>query len=140
MSGRHTNGQGLSRAPPWVVDREGTDRIGGDVAYFVVVNEQGPSWVPGTPMREQAQWGAHAQFVNQLVTDRFILLAGPLSGGPIHRAVLILQASSVAEARSKLAEDPWMRSGILVTRSVEPWQILASHDRFDPILAELARP
>jgi uncharacterized protein YciI len=106
--------------------------------YFVVVNEQGPSWMSGTPMREQPQWAEHARFIDQLVTDRFILLGGPLSGNPVHRALLILQSPSEAEARSKLVEDPWMRSGILVTRSIEPWEILASDDRFNRLLAELA--
>lgn len=91
-------------------------------------------------MREQAEWAEHAKFVNQLVVDRFILLAGPLPGSAMHRALLIIQASTAADVRSKFAEDPWIRSGILVTRSVEPWEILASHDRFDPILAELALP
>jgi uncharacterized protein YciI len=110
------------------------------VAYFVAVNEAGPAWSAGTPMRDQAQWDEHARFVNALVADRFILLAGPLPGGPVHRALLIVQATSEAAVRSKLAEDPWMRSGVLVSRSVEPWEILASHDRFDPVLAELARP
>jgi uncharacterized protein YciI len=108
--------------------------------HFVAVNEQGPAWVLGTPMRDQAGWTEHARFVNQLVADRFILLAGPLPGGPVHRALLILQSSSVDEVRSRFAQDPWIRSGVLVTRSVEPWEILASHDRFDPVLAELARP
>ena len=107
------------------------------MSYFVAVNEQGPAWVAGTPMREQAGWAEHAKFVNESVVDRFILLAGPLPGGPVHRALLIVQSSSAAEVRAKFSEDPWIRSGILVTRSVEPWEILASHDLFDPVLAQL---
>ncbi len=104
---------------------------------FVVLNEQGPSWVQGTPMRSQALWAEHAQFVNRLVADRVILLAGPLGGAPQHRALLIVQAASEREVDILLAGDPWVRSGILVTRSIEPWQILASHDLLGSILAEL---
>ncbi len=108
------------------------------MAYFVAINEQGPAWAAGTPMREQVGWDEHVRFVNRLLTERVLLLAGPLPGAPVHRALLVLQASSEQGVRTKLAEDPWIRSGVLVSRSVEPWQLLASHDRLDPALAELA--
>ncbi len=119
--------------------RAGDGRIKVQVTHFVVLNEQGPGWILGTPMRGQAQWTEHAQFVNRLVKDRFILLAGPLPARPSHTALLIVQGNTESEVRTTLADDPWLRSGILVIRSIEPWEILASHDLFDPVLSELAR-
>jgi len=105
--------------------------------YFVVINEQGPAWSSGRPMREQAQWTEHAAFVNALVRDAVIVAAGPIGGGSPHRALLVVHSSSAEEARRRLDEDPWIRSGVLRTSSVEPWKILASDDRLDRVLAEI---
>lgn len=96
--------------------------------YFVVVNEQGPSWHDGRPMREQAGWAEHASFMNELTEKRFVVLGGPLKGGARHRAMLIVDAPDERTARRRLAEDPWMRSGLLRHLTIEPWE---------PLLGEL---
>jgi uncharacterized protein YciI len=107
--------------------------------YFVVVNEQGPSWVDSRPMREQALWTEHADFVNALMREGFIVLGGPTGSGHPHRALLVVHAATEPTVRTRLLEDPWMRNGILRVHSIEPWQILVSDERFDPILAQISR-
>jgi uncharacterized protein YciI len=98
------------------------------MAYFVVINEQGPAWVPSRPMREQEGWAEHAAFVNQLLDDGFVVLGGPIHGGSTHRARLIIRSSSEEAVRARLAEDPWIRRGLLQTIQIEPWEVLVSKD------------
>jgi len=107
--------------------------------YFVVMNEQGPAWNPALTMREQPQWGDHATYVNALVREGFIVLAGPVGDGAVHRALLIIDAPDEETIRKRFAEDPWIRAGILRTTQIDPWKILASDDRLDATLAEIAR-
>jgi uncharacterized protein YciI len=107
---------------------------------FIVVNEQGPSWVDSVAMREQSLWTEHAAFVNSLMYAGFIVLGGPIGSGHPHRALLVVRADSESEVRSRLAPDPWLQEGVLRIRSVEPWKILVSLDKLDPILAELVGP
>lgn len=99
--------------------------------YFMVVNEQGPAWATGRPMREQAGWAEHAVFMDALEADRVVVLAGPLEGGPGHRALLILVGPDAATLRDRLGADPWMRSGVLRLGSLARWDLL---------LGELPRP
>ena len=91
---------------------------------FVVVNEQGPSWTDGRTMQAQHGWPEHAVFMNALESERFVVLGGPLRGSPHHRALLVVQGANEAEVRARLAEDPWMRKGVLRNVSVEPWELL----------------
>jgi uncharacterized protein YciI len=107
------------------------------MAYFAVVNEQGPAWVSARSMREQALWSEHAAWVNARVSEGFIVLAGPVGRGPIHRALLMVHSESEAEVQRRFAEDPWIRSGILRTLQIDPWRLLASDDRLDRVLADI---
>ncbi|MGA8663538.1 MAG: YciI family protein [Thermoplasmata archaeon] len=110
------------------------------MAYFVLINEQGPSWVDGRPMREQELWQEHAAYVNAAMFAGKVILGGPLGDGRIHLAMLIIQFESEADIRSWILEDPWIQSGILRTRSLEPWTLLVSNDKLDPVLAEITKP
>jgi hypothetical protein len=107
---------------------------------FMVINEQGPSWVDSRPMRDQVLWTEHAAFINSLMYEGFIVLGGPVGSGHPHRALLVVRSASESEVRSRLGPDPWIREGILRLASVEPWRILVSMEKLDPILAELLRP
>ncbi len=110
------------------------------MAHFVLINEQGPSWVDRRPMREQDQWAEHAAYVNAAMYAGKILLGGPIGDGHPHRALLILSFETEAAVQSWIREDPWIRSGILRTHTLEPWDLLLSNDKLDPILAEISRP
>jgi hypothetical protein len=109
------------------------------MAYFIVINEQGPSWVDSKPMRDQEKWTEHADFVNSALYAGFVILGGPLGNGPTHRALLIINSESESAVRSWLLTDPWVRAGILRTSSIEPWKILVSNDKLDPVLADIAK-
>lgn len=91
---------------------------------FVVINEQGPAWVPGRPMREQPLWTEHAAFIDDLAERGVIVFAGPLRGGPRHRALLVIRAADEAWLRSQLREDPWIRDGILREVEFYTWEVL----------------
>ncbi len=91
---------------------------------FVVINEPGPSWDGAKPMRNQAGWPEHAAFMNALVDERCVVLGGPIHGGPTHRAMLVLRADDEASLRHRLADDPWMRSGVLRIGELLPWELL----------------
>ncbi|MCI4372179.1 MAG: hypothetical protein L3K02_00825 [Thermoplasmata archaeon] len=110
------------------------------MGYYVVVNEQGPSWVDSRPMRDQELWTEHAAFVNAAMYAGFVILGGPLGDGTIHRALLILHSETESAVRTWLAEDPWVREGILQTASVEAWKIIVSNDKLDPVLSDITKP
>ncbi len=93
------------------------------MVHFVVINEQGPAWDDKRVMRDQKGWTEHAAFMDALEAERFVLLGGPLKFSK-HRAMLIIDALNEQVVRAKLAEDPWMRTGMLRNLDVYPWEIL----------------
>lgn len=98
------------------------------MGYFVVTEERGPSWDQSRARREQHQWDAHADFMDALVEDGFVVLGGPVGDGV--RVLLVTEAEGgregegEREVEARLAEDPWMTMGILRIAKIEPWQIL----------------
>jgi len=88
---------------------------------FVVISSGGPNRDLSKGTREQPFWDEHAEFVDQLVAQGFILMGGPLvdEGG----ALLIFNAEDENEVREKLKNDPWSKHGILKLESVMRWQI-----------------
>ena len=74
-------------------------------------------------MRSQAQWDAHAEFMDDLANKRFIMLGGPLDVNE-KKILLIVDAADDAEIRSTLAQDPWSKAAILEIQSIELWTVL----------------
>ena len=90
--------------------------------FFAVRLERGGPWDWSRDMREQDGWHEHAQFMDSLVDDGFIVLGGPLSGD---REILhAISAASEDEVRQRLAKDNWHQNGMLTIKSIEPWTIL----------------
>lgn len=89
---------------------------------FAVIRARGPSWIEGLDLRAQAGWEVHARFMEDLVTDGFVIVGGPLPGSP--EVLLIVAAESERQVRERLGRDPWEPAGLLATRSVRPWEIL----------------
>jgi uncharacterized protein YciI len=89
---------------------------------FAVIREAGPGWDSAKPLREQEAWPEHAAFMNALDEEGFVVLGGPVGGGP--KTLLMVEAPSEEEVRRRLAEDPWAPLGLLTVASVEPWEIL----------------
>jgi uncharacterized protein YciI len=106
------------------------------VSLFAVVREAGPGWAAGGISR-QSEVDEHAAFMDALVREEFLLVAGPLAGteqGRL-RVLLVVDAEDEAEIESRLAGDPWQRNGQLLTTSVESWKILTAGERVALTLA-----
>ena len=96
---------------------------------FAVIRTRGPRWNHGQPLEGQEDWLPHADYMNELVADGFMLLGGPLEG--TQDVLLIVRAVNEAEIEARLAADCWSINGLLRTVSVHPWQLR---------LGSLARP
>ena len=72
-------------------------------------------------MEGQADWAAHASFMNALAKEGFVILGGPLEGSA--DVLLIIRAKTLDEVRSRLAEDPWTRNELLHITRVAPWTL-----------------
>lgn len=88
---------------------------------FVVLEEHGSAWDDGRPMEQQAEWPAHAAFMDSLAAEGFVALGGPLEG--TRRALLVILAEDISDVRQRLSDDPWIRSGLLVVKNCRPWTI-----------------
>jgi len=73
-------------------------------------------------MRAQALWAEHAAFMNALVSERVIVLGGPIGTG--EETLLIFDAPGEDAVRARLAADPWTTTALLEIARVEPWTIL----------------
>ncbi|HXY16860.1 MAG TPA: YciI family protein [Gaiellaceae bacterium] len=89
--------------------------------FHVLLLRDGPEWDPALALEEQSDWKAHAEFMNGLVGDGFIVLGGPLADE--RRVVHVVEAASEDEIRERLARDPWSRTH-LVVGAIDPWTIL----------------
>ena len=78
-----------------------------DAGHFVVVNEQGPAWEDKRSMRDQKGWTEHAEFMDALEAEHFVVLGGPLRNFSKHRAVLIVNALNRSFAGGWM-RTPWM--------------------------------
>jgi uncharacterized protein YciI len=88
---------------------------------FTVIRRRGPAWDSAQPLEGQGLWREHADFMNALHRDGFIVLAGPRES--LHDALLIVRAESPEEIVTRLAADPWTASGHLVTGEVARWDL-----------------
>jgi uncharacterized protein YciI len=88
---------------------------------YAVLNTRGPGWNHSRSMEEHEGWRAHADFMNALVADGFIVLGGPLEG--TRDVLLIVRAENEAEAERRLAPDVWMLNGFLERRWIAPWTL-----------------
>jgi hypothetical protein len=87
---------------------------------FVVIRAHGADWQRDRTLQEQAEWDAHAVFMNALADDGFVVLAGSLGDDD---AMLVVRAESEDAVRTGLADDPWTKSGLLRTTLVAPWTL-----------------
>jgi hypothetical protein len=90
--------------------------------FFAVRLERGGPWDWSRGLREQDGFDEHAQFMDFLVGEGFIVLGGPVGG---EREILhAVCAPSEDVVRERLAEDNWHRNGMLTITSIEPWTVL----------------
>jgi hypothetical protein len=88
--------------------------------FFLVLRRAGPRWDRSLHLEEQSGWPEHADFMNGLVDDGFVVLGGPLADEM--RVVLAVEAESEDHVRETLARDPWHGSHLVID-TVEPWTI-----------------
>jgi uncharacterized protein YciI len=88
---------------------------------FAVLRSRGSGWNDALPLEGQAEWDAHAAFMDELYRDGRCVFAGPLEG--THEALVVLRAADEAEARSLLEADPWTRRGLLTLARLHPWTL-----------------
>jgi hypothetical protein len=88
--------------------------------FLVSVLRSGPEWDRSQPLEGQSGWDEHAEFMDALVDDGFIVLGGPL-GDEVHVAHAV-QAESEEAVRERLARDPWSGSHLVID-SIDPWTI-----------------
>jgi uncharacterized protein YciI len=88
--------------------------------FHVIVHRSGPEWNHGAPIEGQSGWEAHAEFMDGLVEQGFIVLGGPLFDE--FRVVHVVEAGSEEEVRATLARDPWSETHLHVA-AVEPWTL-----------------
>lgn len=91
------------------------------MANFALVLVHGPGWDTSRGIRQQHGWSEHAEFMDGLVADGFILLGGPLDDG--QRTLHVVEADDEDEIRRRLAADPWARDELLEVGSVQPWAL-----------------
>ena len=89
--------------------------------HFAVRMEPGPGWDHTRSRRRQEQWDEHAEFMDSLVVDGFVLIGGPM--GPTDLVLLAVEAADEPDVRARLATDPWAAPGVMTVASVEPWSL-----------------
>ncbi len=88
---------------------------------YIVTSRAGSRRDLAKDSREQPYWDDHAEHIDRLVAEGFIVMGGPLvdEGG----AILIVEANDEGAVRDKLRSDPWYIHDILVLESIKRWQI-----------------
>jgi uncharacterized protein YciI len=89
--------------------------------FLVTELRDGPEWDPALPLREQSGFAEHAVFMDALVAEGVVVLAGPLADE--HRVLLVVDAESERAVRERLRCDPWVGTHLSVA-GVERWTIL----------------
>ena len=62
---------------------------------FAVVRSRGPAWDDTRSMEEQAEWAAHAAFMNGLAGEGFVAVGGPLE--ETRMVLLVVRAADATE-------------------------------------------
>jgi uncharacterized protein YciI len=91
------------------------------LATFAVIRDLGPAWDRTRSMREQPEWESHAEFMDALADEGFIVVGGPL--GDEARVLHIVLAADEQEVERRFAQDPWGED-MLRMASIEPWTIV----------------
>jgi hypothetical protein len=88
--------------------------------FLVVLRRSGPEYDHSKQLEQQSGWLDHADFMDRLVDDGFIVLGGVL--GDEVRTAHAVEAASEDEVRERFAQDPWSGSHLVVD-SVDRWTI-----------------
>ena len=90
-------------------------------ALFAVIRTRGKAFQADRPLESQDAWRAHADFMNALLHDGFVVVGGPLEDGP--DVLHIVRADSVEAIATRFAADPWEAMDLLRTVRIAPWTL-----------------
>jgi uncharacterized protein YciI len=88
---------------------------------FLLSLEHGGPWDWSKSLREQELWDEHADFMDALVEDGFVVLGGPLDEKDV---LLVVDAPDEEAIRARFAADPWIVNGMLTITAARPWTVL----------------
>ena len=99
----------------------GHDHLRSMKKVFAVIRCRGAAWQSSRDLEDQQAWRAHAEFMDGLANEEFVVLGGPLEGTP--EVLLIARAESAEEIERRLAEDPWAKMDLLRITRIAPWTL-----------------
>ena len=79
--------------------------------------------------RAQAQWDAHAAFMDKLAAAGFVVLGGPLGEGDGDDGLLVIDAADKETIVSVFQDDPWIQSETLEIKTIQRWTIFLESDQ-----------
>ena len=88
---------------------------------FAVVRSRGRAWNCSLPLEQQADWRGHADFMNALHAEGFVLLGGPLEG--TSDVLLIIRANDANQIHARLSDDSWTSRDLLRIKQILPWTL-----------------
>ena len=100
------------------------------MAHFAVRLVHGPERDPLRQFRGQGAWDEHAEFMDGLVGDGFVVLDGPVGDG--EQTLHLIGAADEGEIRARLAADPRASVGLLQIGTIEPWALWLDSRPADP--------
>jgi len=87
---------------------------------YAVIRTRGSAWDTSCPLEDQDGWQSHAEFMDALHAEGFVVMAGPLEG--TSDALLVIRAENDEQIRSRLSADPW-EGHLLRTTRLSPWTL-----------------
>jgi uncharacterized protein YciI len=91
----------------------------GDKKRFVVFYSPGPAFDHAKGLVEQPGIRAHGQYLQSLLAQGRLVMAGPFMDNS-NGGMSILEAASLDEARALVGDDPTVKAGLLKVE-VKPW-------------------
>lgn len=88
---------------------------------FAVIRTRGPRFDDAHPLEHQEDWRVHADFMNALASEGFMVLGGPLAGS--RDVLLIVRGKNEQEVEDRLAADCWTAKDLLRTVRISPWEL-----------------
>ena len=88
---------------------------------FAVTRSLGPAWNYSLSLEQQDDWPTHAEFMNGLHEEGFVLVGGPLEG--TSEVLLIIRANDANEIRARLCADVWTDKDLLHVKRIVPWTV-----------------
>jgi uncharacterized protein YciI len=83
---------------------------------IVLRTRAGPAWAGGGPPEEQPDWDAHAEFIDRLVDQGTIVMAGPYTDSS--GTLILLEGVTREQVQAIFADDPFVRNGVFVVEDV----------------------